>query len=85
MLRQLLAAAFIDQIAVRKDLVEKKSATGTKFSNAKGVPYRALGIPEDVFIHPSSILSQQSPPDYLTFTEIIRTTKPWLKGQLAFA
>lgn len=79
-LRQLLTAAFIDQIAVRKDLVEKKSATGTQFSTAKGVPYRALGISEDVFIHPSSVLSQRSPPDYLTFTEIIRTTKPWLKG-----
>jgi len=79
-LRQLLAAAFIDNIAVRKDLVEKKSATGIQFSTAKDVPYRALGIPEDVFIHPSSVLSQRSPPDYLTFTEIIRTTKPWLKG-----
>ncbi|KAL4073219.1 P-loop containing nucleoside triphosphate hydrolase protein [Scleroderma yunnanense] len=79
-LRQLLTAAFIDQIAVRKDLVEKKSATGVQFSTAKSVPYRALGISEDVFIHPSSVLSQQSPPDYLAFTEIIRTTKPWLKG-----
>lgn len=79
-LRQLLAAAFIDQVAVRKDLVEKKFATGVQFSTAKGVPYRALGVPEDVFIHPSSILWQRSPPDYLVFTEIVRTTKPWLKG-----
>ncbi|KAI5986162.1 P-loop containing nucleoside triphosphate hydrolase protein [Pisolithus albus] len=79
-LRQLLAAAFVDQVAVRKDLVEKKSATGIQYSNAKGLAYRALGIPEDVFIHPSSVLSQNSPPDYLIFTEVVRTTKPWLKG-----
>lgn len=79
-LRQLLAAAFVDQVAVRKDLVEKKSATGIQYSNAKGVAYRALGVPEDVFIHPSSVLSQNSPPDYLIFTEVVRTTKPWLKG-----
>ncbi|KAF9220938.1 P-loop containing nucleoside triphosphate hydrolase protein [Gyrodon lividus] len=79
-LRQLLAAGFIDQVAIRKDLVQKKSATGVQYTTAKGVPYRALGIQEDVFIHPSSLLSQRSPPDYIVFTEIVRTTKPWLKG-----
>ncbi|KAG6334080.1 hypothetical protein ID866_5012 [Astraeus odoratus] len=79
-LRQLLTAAFIDQVAVRSDLVVKKSATGVQLSTAKGVAYRALGIAEDVFIHPSSILSQRPPPDYVVFTEVVRTTKPWLKG-----
>ncbi|KAF8555249.1 P-loop containing nucleoside triphosphate hydrolase protein [Imleria badia] len=79
-LRQLLAAAFIDQVAVRKDLVQKKSATGVQYSTAKGVPYRAMGVQEDVFIHLSSVLSQSSPPDYIVFSEIVRTTKPWLKG-----
>ncbi|KAG8214498.1 P-loop containing nucleoside triphosphate hydrolase protein [Butyriboletus roseoflavus] len=79
-LRQLLAAAFIDQVAVRKDLVHKKSASGVQYSTAKGVPYKAMGIQEDVFVHPSSVLSQSSPPDYIVFTEIVRTTKPWLKG-----
>ncbi|KAF8843324.1 P-loop containing nucleoside triphosphate hydrolase protein [Paxillus ammoniavirescens] len=79
-LRQLLTAAFINQVAVRKDLAQKKSATGVQYTTAKGVPYRALGVQEDVFIHPSSVLSQHSPPDYVVFTEIVRTTKPWLKG-----
>ncbi|KAH7885390.1 P-loop containing nucleoside triphosphate hydrolase protein [Phlebopus sp. FC_14] len=79
-LRQLLTAAFIDQVAVRKDVVQKKLATGVQFKTSKGVPYRALGISEDVFIHPSSVISQCSPPDYVVFTEIVRTTKPWLKG-----
>ncbi|KIK99635.1 hypothetical protein PAXRUDRAFT_822554 [Paxillus rubicundulus Ve08.2h10] len=79
-LRQLLTAAFINQVAVRKDLAQKKLATGVQYTTTKGVPYRALGIQEDVFIHPSSVLSQRSPPDYVVFTEIVRTTKPWLKG-----
>ena len=79
-LRQLLAAAFIDQVAVRKDLVQKKLATGVQYTTAKGVPYRAVGVQEDVFIHPSSVLAQNYPPDYVIFTEIVRTTKPWLKG-----
>ncbi|KAH0832998.1 P-loop containing nucleoside triphosphate hydrolase protein [Lanmaoa asiatica] len=79
-LRQLLAAAFIDQVAVQKDLVQKKLATGVQYSTANSVPYRATGVQEDVFIHPSSVLSQNSPPDYIVFTEIVRTTKPWLKG-----
>ncbi|KAF8443043.1 P-loop containing nucleoside triphosphate hydrolase protein [Boletus edulis BED1] len=79
-LRQLLATAFIDQVAVRKDHVQKKSTTGVQYSTAKGVPYRAMGVEEDVFIHPSSVLSQRSPPDYIIFTEIVKTTKPWLKG-----
>ncbi|KAH7909031.1 P-loop containing nucleoside triphosphate hydrolase protein [Hygrophoropsis aurantiaca] len=82
-LRQLLAAAFIDQVAARKDLVEKKSSTGVKFATAKGVPYRAAGVPEDVFIHPSSILANCSPPDFIVYHEIVRTSKPWLKGLTA--
>ncbi|KAG6371399.1 hypothetical protein JVT61DRAFT_9407 [Boletus reticuloceps] len=67
-------------LAVRKDHVQKKSTTGVQYSTAKGVPYRAMGVEEDVFIHPSSVLSQRSPPDYIIFTEIVKTTKPWLKG-----
>ncbi|KAF9242610.1 P-loop containing nucleoside triphosphate hydrolase protein [Melanogaster broomeanus] len=63
-IRQLLAAAFIDQVAVRKDLAQKKTATGVQYTTTKGVPYKALGVEEDVFIHPSSVLSQRSPPDY---------------------
>ncbi|KAF8917814.1 P-loop containing nucleoside triphosphate hydrolase protein [Mucidula mucida] len=66
-LRQLLTAGFIDQVAVRKDRVEKESG-GTKYTSTKGVPYRALGVPEDVFIHPSSVVAGQSPPEYVVST-----------------
>ncbi|KAF5338958.1 hypothetical protein D9611_008721 [Ephemerocybe angulata] len=79
-LRQLLAASFIDQVAVRKDRIGNTKSSGVQFSNAKGVPYRAVGIAEDVFIHPSSVLIDVSPPDFVIFHELVRTSKPYMKG-----
>ena len=79
-LRQLLAAALIDQVAVRKDRVAKDTASGQQYSTSRGVPYRALGIDEDVFIHPSSVLASQPPPDFVVFLDVVRTTKIWIKG-----
>ncbi|KAG1882630.1 P-loop containing nucleoside triphosphate hydrolase protein [Suillus subluteus] len=78
-IRQLLAAAFIDQVAVRKDLIQK-SASGGKFSTAKGVPYAAVGVSGDVFIHPTSVLANRPPPDYLVFSEVVQTSRTWIKG-----
>ncbi|KAK0504014.1 P-loop containing nucleoside triphosphate hydrolase protein [Armillaria luteobubalina] len=78
-LRQLLTAGFIDQVAVRKDRVEKVSS-GTQYASSKGVPYKAIGISEDVFIHPSSVLASKSPPEYVVFNEIVRTSRVWIKG-----
>jgi len=75
---QLLTASFIDQVAVRKDLVEE--ATGNKFLTSKGVPYRTIGIEEDVFIHPSSVMFSASPPQYLVYHEVVRSNQVWLKG-----
>ena len=75
---QLLTASFIDQVAIRKDLVEE--ATGNKFLTSKGVPYRAIGIEEDVFIHPSSVMFSASPPQYLVYHELVRSNQVWLKG-----
>ena len=80
-LKQLLTAGFIDQVAVRKDLVDKSQASGTQYSNAKGIPYQALGISEDVFIHPSSLLIGGPPPDYIVYHEVIRTSRAYLKGR----
>lgn len=80
-LKQLISAAFIDQVAVRKDLVSRGSpSNGSQYSNSHGVPYRAVGITEDVFLHPSSVLSDLPPPDYFVFQEIIRTTRIFVKG-----
>ena len=78
--KQLVAAAFIDQVAARKDLVESPHSSGSQHSNSRGVPYRAIGISEDVFLHPSSVLSDRPPPDYIVFQEVVRTTRVFLKG-----
>lgn len=77
-LRQLLTAAFVDQVAVRKDRVA--SSSGNQYASCKGVPYRALGISEDVFIHPSSVIANNPPPEYVVFCEVVRTSQVWLKG-----
>ncbi|KAJ3568750.1 hypothetical protein NP233_g5510 [Leucocoprinus birnbaumii] len=80
-LKQLVAAAFIDQIAVRKDLTEHKgSSGGAQYSNSHSIPYRAMGISEDVFLHPSSVLSDRPPPDYIAFQEVVRTSRVFVKG-----
>ncbi|KAI5825792.1 P-loop containing nucleoside triphosphate hydrolase protein [Schizophyllum commune Tattone D] len=79
-LRQLLAAGFIDQVAVRKDRLDNASSGGTQYTNCWGVPYRAIGIEEDVYIHPSSVVHDHRPPEYVVFNEVVRTSKIWLKG-----
>ena len=79
-MRQLLCSAFIDQVAVRKDLVQSTSITGNKYATCRGIPYRALGISDDVFIHPSSILHNKSPPDYIIFQEAVQSNQLWLKS-----
>ena len=81
MLRQLLTAGFIDQVAVRKDKVQKDSATGQQFTTSRGVPYRAIGVDEDVYIHPSSVLAGQPPPDFVVYLEVVKTSKVWIKGE----
>ncbi|KAK4050571.1 putative ATP-dependent RNA helicase DHR1 [Microbotryomycetes sp. JL221] len=79
-LRQLLASAFIDQVAIRKDLADKSSNVSfSKVASTRNVPYRAFGIDEDLFIHPSSTLFHQLPPEFIVFTELHRTHKVWLR------
>ncbi|KAF7291554.1 hypothetical protein HMN09_01246500 [Mycena chlorophos] len=79
MLRRLLTAGFIDQVAIRKDRLDK-SPSGTKYKTSKGVPYRAMGVSEDVFIHPSSVLASVGAPEYVVFSELVRTSRVWIKG-----
>ncbi|KLO14778.1 DHX37 protein [Schizopora paradoxa] len=68
-LRQLICSAFLDQVAVRKDIVEKTNFSGTRFKTCRDVPYRVLGVSEDAYIHPSSTLFDSSPPDFLIYQE----------------
>jgi ATP-dependent RNA helicase DHX37/DHR1 len=77
-----LTAGFLDQVAVRRDVVDKKHSTGIQYTSSKGVAYRALGISDDVFIHPSSLLFNAAPPDYLVFQDIVQTSRIYLKGEV---
>ena len=77
-LRQLIVAGLIDHVAVRKDIAVKDLG-GTKFANAKNIPYAALDVDEDVFIHPSSVLFNAPPPDYVVYQDIIRSSRVWIK------
>ncbi|WWD17862.1 hypothetical protein CI109_102306 [Kwoniella shandongensis] len=80
-IRQILTAGFIDQVAVREDLVLKKGGSGGTYESTRGVPYRGVGLgPESIYIHPSSTLFHRSPPDFLVFSEVVRTSKTWMKG-----
>ncbi|PCH40127.1 nucleoside triphosphate hydrolase protein [Wolfiporia cocos MD-104 SS10] len=79
-LRQLIAAGFIDQVAVRKDIVERGRSSGEKFTTSKGVAYKAMGVDEDVFIHPTSVLANSPPPDYVVYLEVVKTSRVWIKG-----
>jgi ATP-dependent RNA helicase DHX37/DHR1 len=82
-LRQLLTSAFIDQVAIRKDLVDKQSNLSySKVASTRGVPYRVFGIEEDLFIHPSSGFFHNSPPEFIIYQDLHRTHKVWLKSTL---
>ena len=70
-------------MAVRKDLVDKRHSTGIQYTSSRGVAYRALGISDDVFIHPSSLLFNAPPPDYLIFQDLVQTSRIYLKGEVA--
>jgi ATP-dependent RNA helicase DHX37/DHR1 len=77
-LRQVLCAGFIDQVAVLESLASKKGSSA--HASARGVPYRALGVPGPVYLHPSSVLFHHTPPDYVVFAEVVRTARVCLKG-----
>ena len=39
-----------------------------------------MGIQEDVFIHPTSVIINTPPPDFLVFHEVIRSSQIFLRG-----
>jgi ATP-dependent RNA helicase DHX37/DHR1 len=79
-LRQLLTSAFIDHVAVRKDLVDPQTKGGRTSSSTRNVAYRAIGVPDDVFVHPSSALFHAEPPEVVVFAEVVRGSRPWMKS-----
>jgi ATP-dependent RNA helicase DHX37/DHR1 len=79
-LRQILCAGFIDQVAVRADLVSKNKS-GQKYENTRGVVYKAVGVSDETFIHPSSGMFGGTPPDWVVFSEVVRTNRVWLRSK----
>ncbi|CAG8609972.1 4806_t:CDS:10, partial [Paraglomus occultum] len=76
-IRQIITAGFIDQVAIRKGLLDKAANT---YSSTRGIAYRIMLTDEDVYIHPSSVLYHQQPPDFVVYQELQRTSKVWMKG-----
>lgn len=92
-LEQILAAAFIDQVAIRADLAPTVEHMPRKPSRAIDVPYLPLfpshqGKAEDlidiaVFVHPSSVLAKLSPrelPNYIIYSHLQRSTPASVEG-----
>ncbi|MBW0470305.1 hypothetical protein O181_010020 [Austropuccinia psidii MF-1] len=86
-LRQLITSAFIDHVAIKASRVNSSQSAQHKPASAgkhELVAYRAVGVQEDVFIYPSSVLFDQninSAPDFVVFQELHRTGKRvWIKA-----
>ncbi|RUS33841.1 hypothetical protein BC938DRAFT_483570 [Jimgerdemannia flammicorona] len=81
-LRQILAAGFIDSVALRADLASAGAAgKGRKFKSTRGVPYRVMWSDEDAYIHPGSVLYHDSPPEMVVYQEVFKASRVWLKGE----
>ncbi|KAJ1967829.1 putative ATP-dependent RNA helicase DHR1 [Dispira parvispora] len=84
-LRQTVVAGFIDQLAIRWDLVHTLPPPGlrTQAGNAtaayrpgrtcRHTAYVTMWSDEPVYVHPTSILYYQSPPELLAYRELQRT------------
>ncbi|KAF9906091.1 putative ATP-dependent RNA helicase DHR1 [Linnemannia zychae] len=75
-IRQIVACAFMDQVAIRKDLVGTVEANYSK--KAKTVPYVTMWSKENVYIHPSSGLfgfSMDKAPAMVVYQDLQRTVK----------
>ncbi|KAL8782559.1 MAG: hypothetical protein Q9213_005284 [Squamulea squamosa] len=92
-LQQILAVAFIDQVAIRADLAPSPPDMPRKPSQAIDMPYLPLfplhqGRVEElvdvaVFIHPTSVLAHLSPrelPKYLIYSHLQRGTPVTIEG-----
>ncbi|KAI8604236.1 P-loop containing nucleoside triphosphate hydrolase protein [Dissophora ornata] len=74
--RQIVACAFLDQVAIRKDLIGAVEENYSK--KAKAVPYVTMWSKESVYIHPSSGLfgfSMEKAPAMVVYQDLQRTVK----------
>ncbi|KAF7513451.1 hypothetical protein GJ744_008745 [Endocarpon pusillum] len=99
-LNQIVAAGFIDQVAIRADLSPNPPISPRKPKRAIDVPYLALSpsspntssrsTSEDlaIYIHPSSILSQlstKSLPQYLIYSHLQQSAPPLITSSSSSA
>jgi ATP-dependent RNA helicase DHX37/DHR1 len=79
MLRQVIAAGFVDQVAKRIPFTnEAGEAVSGKWK------YITAITKQECFIHPSSFLLREHP-EYIVYHELIETTKCYIKGITAIS
>lgn len=93
--RQLIACAYIDQVAVRADVVPTaarsvpslaeqatQGSLKTQWKSCRHVPYLAMGVSgEAAYIHRSSSLFEHAPPEWCVFGETMRSRPKDRKGE----
>jgi ATP-dependent RNA helicase DHX37/DHR1 len=82
LLRQVVSAGFVDQIAVRKDVVDSTLSSKPMRHCRSGrlVPYVTLNTGEDVYIHPTSVLVDAKGPGVIAYSELMKTGRAYMKG-----
>ncbi|KAJ2206562.1 putative ATP-dependent RNA helicase DHR1, partial [Coemansia sp. RSA 521] len=86
-LRQIILAGFMDQVAVRGDIAgyhDPDEDTSTKRRGQQAVPYMTMWSSEPVFIHPESVVyigaRTTGMPQAIVYSELQRTTRLWAKA-----
>lgn len=82
-IRQLITAAYVDQIAVREDVYDRARAniSYARMSTSHNVPYRIVATGDTAYVHASSVFYDEAPPEFVVFQEVHRSGagKLWLK------
>lgn len=73
-IRQIVSASFIDQVAMRANVLNKTSER----THEKLVLYKCMSTTEEVSIHPTSGL-QQKAPTIVVFQELRQSSRLWIK------
>jgi ATP-dependent RNA helicase DHX37/DHR1 len=90
MLRQIIASSLIDKVATLSSVqsvlqtVNTIAADKTSAARISKHQYITCITNQLVFIHPSSVLFKANPPpEYVVFTELVQTSKTYMKGVTA--
>lgn len=81
LLRRALLTGYCDSIAIRLDPSEGNAPE--RQQKKKFVPYKLLHSEDIVYIHPSSVLFDSDPPAMVTYTELFKSSRTYIKGVTA--